>query len=286
MDLNKFVVKADMINYVLHKYGSNWQVHDAIADDILDDLLKKEWEKQKRVKYDKRKVTEMKILDILKQRIEKVRKHLNKAKQIMDINKGKEKMVIERAVIINLFKLPLMKALIITLLKLPPMKALIITLFKLPPMKAPIITLFKLPLMKALIIPFQATFDDSSNDTLKSSSEDTCSSDSTWEQKKPLKVNQGLDLPKRKKAFDGKQGSSSAKAKKATIPSDNVQWYDDLSLDEQRIVYKGRRGSSFRNAAIKKPEKPKSKSKHLAPTTPRTWSTYTTLVIPTKGHLQ
>ena len=50
MDLNKFVVKDGMIDYVLHKYGSNWQVHDAIADDILDDLLKSEWEKQKHVK--------------------------------------------------------------------------------------------------------------------------------------------------------------------------------------------------------------------------------------------
>ncbi|GJR70420.1 hypothetical protein Tco_0016485 [Tanacetum coccineum] len=56
MDLNRFVVKDDMINYVLHKYGSNWHVYDDIADDILDDLLKREWEKQKRVKYDKRKV--------------------------------------------------------------------------------------------------------------------------------------------------------------------------------------------------------------------------------------
>ncbi|GJY44966.1 hypothetical protein Tco_0433179 [Tanacetum coccineum] len=72
-------------------------VHDAIADDILDDLLKREWEKQQRVKYDKRKLTEMKILELLEQRIEKVGKHLNKEKQIMDINKGKEKMVMERA---------------------------------------------------------------------------------------------------------------------------------------------------------------------------------------------
>ncbi|GKE75287.1 hypothetical protein Tco_1537328 [Tanacetum coccineum] len=39
MDLNRFVVKDDMIDYVLHKYGSNWQVHDAIVDDILDDLF-------------------------------------------------------------------------------------------------------------------------------------------------------------------------------------------------------------------------------------------------------
>ncbi|GJZ93098.1 hypothetical protein Tco_0665163 [Tanacetum coccineum] len=70
MDLNRFVVKDDMIDYVLHKYGSNWQVHDAIADDILDDLLKREWEKQKRVKYDKRKVTQMKIQDLIEKRIE------------------------------------------------------------------------------------------------------------------------------------------------------------------------------------------------------------------------
>ncbi|GJX79900.1 hypothetical protein Tco_0328049 [Tanacetum coccineum] len=99
MDLNKFVVKDDMIDYVLHMYGSNWQVHDAIADDILDDLLKREWEKQKRVKYDKRKVTQMKIQDLLEKRIEKAGQHLNKEKQIMHINKGKEKMVMERVVV-------------------------------------------------------------------------------------------------------------------------------------------------------------------------------------------
>ncbi|GJZ92146.1 hypothetical protein Tco_0664211 [Tanacetum coccineum] len=97
MDLNKFVVKDDLIYYVLHKYRSNWQVHEAIADDILNDLLKREWEKQQRVKYDKRKVTEIKILELLEQKIEKVRKYLNKEKQIMVINKGKEKMVMERS---------------------------------------------------------------------------------------------------------------------------------------------------------------------------------------------
>ncbi|GKE36801.1 hypothetical protein Tco_1460206 [Tanacetum coccineum] len=87
--------------------------------------------------------------------------------------------------------------------------------------------------------PFQATSDESSDDTLKSSFEDTCSSDSTWEQKK-------------------------------------------ASKDEVRIVYKGRRGSSFSNAAITKPKKPKSRSKHLAPTTPRTGSTCTTVIVQTK----
>ncbi|GKD80891.1 hypothetical protein Tco_1347730 [Tanacetum coccineum] len=60
------------------------------------------------------------------------------------------------------------------------------------------------------------------------------------------------------------------------------QWYDDLSSDEQRTVYKGRPGSSSRDAAITKPEKLKSRSKHLALTTPRTWSTSTTLLVPTK----
>ncbi|GJW84016.1 hypothetical protein Tco_0157161 [Tanacetum coccineum] len=128
MNLNKFVVKDDMIDYVLHKYRSNWQIHDAIAIDILNDLLKREWEKQKRVKYDKRKVTQMKIQDLLEKRIEKAGQHLNKEKQIMHINKGKEKMVMERV-----------------------------------------------------------TSDESSDDTLKSSSEDTCSSDclaavTTWQQ--------------------------------------------------------------------------------------------------------
>ncbi|GJY42752.1 hypothetical protein Tco_0430965 [Tanacetum coccineum] len=59
--------------------------------------------------------------------------------------------------------------------------------------------------------PFQVTSNESSDDTLKSSS----------------------------------QGSSSAEAKKATILSEIVQWYDDLSSDDQRTIYKGRRGSSL-----------------------------------------
>ncbi|GKB51707.1 hypothetical protein Tco_0902460, partial [Tanacetum coccineum] len=137
MDLNKFVVKDDMIDYVLHKYGSYWQVHDAIADNILDDLLKREWEKQQCVKYDKRKVTKVKILDLLEQRISRVGKHLTKVKKKMDINKGKEKMVMERATSDE----------------------------------------------SSDHNPFQV----SSDATLKSSSEDTCSSNSIWEQKKTSK---------------------------------------------------------------------------------------------------
>ncbi|GJR19843.1 RNA-directed DNA polymerase, eukaryota [Tanacetum coccineum] len=87
--------------------------------------------------YDKRKVTEIKILDVLEQRIEKVGKHLNKAKEKMDFNKGKEKMVMETVTSDE----------------------------------------------SSNHNPFQFTTDD----TLKSSSEDTCSSDSTWEQKKASK---------------------------------------------------------------------------------------------------
>ncbi|GKC41225.1 hypothetical protein Tco_1058947 [Tanacetum coccineum] len=113
-----------MIDYVLHKCGSNWQVYAAIADDILDDLLKKN---------DKRKVTQMKIQDLIEKRIKKDGKHLNKEKQIMHINKGKEKMVMERV-----------------------------------------------------------TSDESSEDTLKSSSEDTCSSD--YDHRLFIKVDEGQAL--------------------------------------------------------------------------------------------
>ncbi|GKE30532.1 hypothetical protein Tco_1445916 [Tanacetum coccineum] len=151
MSFYKFVVKDDMIDYVLHKYGSNWQVHDAIADDIPDDLLKREWEKQQRVKYDKRKVIKMKILDLLEQRISRDGKHLKNAK---------EKMVMEREVIIIESN----------------------TSYNHNP--------FQVTYTESSDHnPFQATSDESSShnpfqatsdDILKLTSEDTCSSDSTW----------------------------------------------------------------------------------------------------------
>ncbi|GKB87325.1 hypothetical protein Tco_0959597 [Tanacetum coccineum] len=184
----------------------------------------------------------MKIQDLIKKRIEKGGQHLNKEKQIMHINKGKEKMVNKREVIIiesdtsyDYFSAQTTSD------------------------EGSDHNPFQATYDESYYHnPFQVTSDESSNDTLKSSSEDTFSSD--W--------------------------SSSAEAKKATIPSEIIQWYDDLCSDDlcsddQRTIYKGRRGSSFRNAAMKKPEKPKSRSKHLAPTT-RTGSTYTTLVVPIK----
>ncbi|GKD98023.1 hypothetical protein Tco_1381920, partial [Tanacetum coccineum] len=48
------------------------------------------------LKDDKRKVTGIKILDYLEQRIENVKKDLNKIKEKMDLNKGKEKMVMKK----------------------------------------------------------------------------------------------------------------------------------------------------------------------------------------------
>ncbi|GKE96261.1 hypothetical protein Tco_1581116 [Tanacetum coccineum] len=51
------------------------------------------------MKDDKSKVTDLNILDVIEQRIEKVGKHLNKENEKIDLNKGKEKMVMEREVI-------------------------------------------------------------------------------------------------------------------------------------------------------------------------------------------
>ncbi|GJZ98427.1 hypothetical protein Tco_0670880, partial [Tanacetum coccineum] len=167
-------------------------VHDAIADDILDDLLKREWERQKRVKYDKIKVTQMKIRDHLEKRIEKAGQHLNKEKQIMHINKGKEKMVMERDVVIIESD---------TRYDYFSGKTTSDESSDHNPFQATFDESYDHN-------PFQVTSGDTSDDTLKSSSEDTCSSDCTWEQKNLLK-NQEI-----------------------------AQWYDDFSSDEVRTVYK------------------------------------------------
>ncbi|GJZ72160.1 hypothetical protein Tco_0636011 [Tanacetum coccineum] len=172
IDLNRFIVKDDMIDYV----------HDAIADDILDDLLKRKWEKQKRVKC--------KCIKVI---------------------------ITESDTSYDYF----------------PAQTTSDEGFDHNPFQATSDE-------SSDNNPFQVTSNESSDDTLKSSSEDTCISDYNWEQKKLLNLNQGLDLPKRKKAFYGKQGSSSTEAKKATIPSEIVQWYDDLCSDDQRTIYKGR----------------------------------------------
>ncbi|GJW16494.1 hypothetical protein Tco_0020627 [Tanacetum coccineum] len=150
----------------------------------------------------------MKIQDLIEKRIEIAGQHLNKEKQIMHTNKGKEKMVIEREVIFIESD---------TSYDYFPAQTTSDEGSDHNPFQATSDE-------SSDHNPFQVTSDESSDDTLKSSSEDTCSSDCTWEQKKLLKLNQGLDLPKQKKAFYGKQGSSSADAKKPTIPSEIVQW--------------------------------------------------------------
>ncbi|GJT82350.1 hypothetical protein Tco_1056692 [Tanacetum coccineum] len=166
----------------------------------------------------------MKILDLLEQRISRVGKYLKKAKEKMDINKGKE-----NDTSYDYFP------------------------FQATSDKSSDHNPFQATSKESVDHnPFQATSDESSDhnpfqvssdhnhfqassdDTLKSISEDTFSSDSTWEQ------------------------------------------------NEQRTIYKGKAGSSSRNAAIIKPDKHKSSSKHLAPTIPRTGSTCKTFVVLTK----
>ncbi|GKA40216.1 hypothetical protein Tco_0732809 [Tanacetum coccineum] len=150
-------------------------VHDAIVDDILDDLLKREWEKQKRVKYDKRKVTQMKIQDLIEKRIEKAGQHLNKEKQIMHINKGKEKMVMEREVII-----------IESDTSYDYSQTTSDEVSDHNPFQATSDE-------SSNHNPFQVTYDESSDDTLKSSSKDTCSSDYAKKPTIPLEIVQWYD---------------------------------------------------------------------------------------------
>ncbi|GJU15743.1 hypothetical protein Tco_1143709 [Tanacetum coccineum] len=169
MDLNKFVVKDDMINYVLHMYGSNWQVDDVIS-----------------LTYDKRKVTQMKIQDLLEKRIEKAGQHLNKEKQIMHINKGKEKMVMERDVVIIESD---------TSYDYFPGQTTSDESSDHNPFQATFDESYDHN-------PFQVTSGDTSDDTLKSSFEDTCSSDCTWEQKKPSKEPGSRSTQTKKKPFE------------------------------------------------------------------------------------
>ncbi|GKF15778.1 hypothetical protein Tco_0057240 [Tanacetum coccineum] len=145
----------------------------------------------------------MKIQDLLEKRIEKAGQHLNKEKQIMHINKGKEKMVMKREVIIIKSD---------TSYDYFSAQTTSDEGSDHNPFQATFDESFDHN-------PFQVASDESSDDTLKSSTEDTCSSDY---------------------------------ANKPTIPSEIVQWYDDY----QRTIYKGRRGLSFSNAAITKPKKP------------------------------
>ncbi|GJS24748.1 hypothetical protein Tco_0453380 [Tanacetum coccineum] len=154
MDLNRFVVKDDMIDYVLHKYGvtgrSDLQVHNAIS---LTHFATSSYS------------------DLIEKRIEKVGQHLNKEKQIMHINKGKEKMMMEKEVIIIESN---------TSYDYFPAQNTSDEGSDHNPFQATSDE-------SSNHNPFQVTSDETSDDSLKSSSEDTCSSDCTWEQKKASK---------------------------------------------------------------------------------------------------
>ncbi|GKE46466.1 hypothetical protein Tco_1477724, partial [Tanacetum coccineum] len=134
---------------------------------------------------DKRKLTKTKILDVLEERIEKAGKHFNKAKEKMDVNNGREKMLMETD----------------TSYDHNPFQVTYAERSDHNPFQATFDE-------SSDHNPFQATSDESSDcnpfqatsdDTLKSSFEDTCSSDSTWEQKKILMVNKGQAMQKQKK---------------------------------------------------------------------------------------
>nr|GFA08517.1 hypothetical protein [Tanacetum cinerariifolium] len=42
-----------MVDYVMEKYGNKWLLDDDISDEILDDLLKRKFEKQQRLKEER-----------------------------------------------------------------------------------------------------------------------------------------------------------------------------------------------------------------------------------------
>ncbi|GKB40908.1 hypothetical protein Tco_0885850 [Tanacetum coccineum] len=85
--LNKLVITKEMVDYVMEKYGNKCLVDDDVGDEILDDLLKREFEKQQRLKGkellkdDKASLTRIDILDDPKRRIDNVEVVLNKAKR-------------------------------------------------------------------------------------------------------------------------------------------------------------------------------------------------------------
>nr|GEW44903.1 hypothetical protein [Tanacetum cinerariifolium] len=116
----------------------------------------------------------MKIQDIIEKRIEKAGQHINKEKQIMHINKGKKKMVMERGKC-SFEDIALTQAMI----NIPAQTT---------SDEGSYHNSFQATFDESSDHnPFQVTSNESSNDTLKLSSEDTCSSDCTWKQKKLLK---------------------------------------------------------------------------------------------------
>nr|GEW52805.1 hypothetical protein [Tanacetum cinerariifolium] len=245
MDLSKLIINDDMIDYVFEKYENNCQLDDAIGDEILGDLLKREREREKQQRVKGRglrmleNITGIKILDDMEQMIENVGKHLNKAKEKMDLNKRKEKMVMEKEkyenncqlddaigdeILSDLLKREREKQQRVKGIKiLDDMEQMIENVGKhlnkakekmdLNKRKEKMVMEKKGIIIESDISsdhnpfqvtynessddnpfqistdeifdhnPFQVTSDESTDDTLKSSSKDICSSDATWEHK-------------------------------------------------------------------------------------------------------
>ncbi|GKB09986.1 hypothetical protein Tco_0843909, partial [Tanacetum coccineum] len=79
-----------MVDYVMEKYDNKWLLDDDVSDEILDDLLKREFKKQQRLKDEKGKgllkddkasLTGPHILDDLEKRIDNVEVVFNKPKK-------------------------------------------------------------------------------------------------------------------------------------------------------------------------------------------------------------
>ncbi|GKB45968.1 hypothetical protein Tco_0896721 [Tanacetum coccineum] len=75
-----------MVDYVNEKYGTSWLFNNEVSDEILDDLLKRVYENQQRVKDDK--ATGTKIIDDVDKENLNVEVVLNKPKN--NNLKGKE----------------------------------------------------------------------------------------------------------------------------------------------------------------------------------------------------
>ncbi|GJW70400.1 hypothetical protein Tco_0127317 [Tanacetum coccineum] len=86
--LQNFEVTKDMVDYVNVKYGTSWLFNNEVSDEILDDLLKRVYDNQQRVKDDKATGTEI-IDDVDKENVN-VEVVLNKLKN----NKMKRKELI------------------------------------------------------------------------------------------------------------------------------------------------------------------------------------------------
>ncbi|GJW61928.1 hypothetical protein Tco_0111263, partial [Tanacetum coccineum] len=89
--LQNFEVTKDKVDYVNVKYGTSWIFNNEVSDEILDDLLKRVYDNQQRVKDDK--ATETEIIDDVNKENVNVEVVLNKPKN--NKLKGKELIILD-----------------------------------------------------------------------------------------------------------------------------------------------------------------------------------------------